>query len=74
MSKRCETCSCWLFSFERESKKFGVCDNTIVDGRILVDREHDVYEQETVIHTEQNFGCIYHTPLHGNVVTKIDLE
>jgi hypothetical protein len=69
-SKFCKTCQFWLPAFERD-KKFGTCDHPTVDGLILVDKEHDAHSENTVIHTEETFGCVYHTPNHGNVVTKL---
>lgn len=71
MSKRCETCLHWAHTFTRSDEKFGECDHPSVDGKILIDKDHDVYDEETIIHTSANFGCIYHTPLHENVVTKL---
>lgn len=71
MPKFCSTCQFWLFIFTRD-KRFGQCDHPLIEGKVLIDTEHDPMEHETVMHTEENFGCIYHTPLHGNVVTKFE--
>jgi hypothetical protein len=46
----------------------GTCENVIVEGHVVLDEEND---SETVLHTNENFGCIHFVPKHGNVVIKI---
>lgn len=67
MSRNCKDCQFWLYVYESLGERFGTCDHPIVEGKIVVDKE---YDGELVIHTEATFGCLYFTPLHGNVVTK----
>jgi len=69
--KFCKGCQHWMSMEHEMNKPFGICDHPTVDGKILVDREQSIYEDNTAIYTEQNFGCIYHTPRHGNVTAKI---
>ena len=66
----CKDCQFWLFVYENMEGKIGTCDHPLVEGKITLDQERD--GDEFVIHTEQYFGCIYHTPLHGNVITKLE--
>jgi hypothetical protein len=40
----------------------------MVEAKVILEGE----DGDSVIHTEATFGCMYHTPIHGNVVTKID--
>lgn len=71
--KFCKTCEHWEEVFKRD-KRFGTCTNPVIEDKIVLDREHEPDDEETVIHTDENFGCIYHTPLHGNVVAKLDIN
>lgn len=67
-SKFCKDCQHWLCSYENVDGKFGTCDHPLVEDKIIMDMERG---GEEVIHTHEDFGCIYHTPLHGNVVSKL---
>jgi hypothetical protein len=66
--KFCKYCEFWLYTYESSGEKFGTCDHPLVEGKVVLEKE---YDGEIVIHTESRFGCIYHSPLHGNVVTKL---
>jgi len=72
-NKLCKTCQFWLLAFSRD-KQYGTCDNPIVEGKVLVDKNHDTFSEDTVLHTSEHFGCIYHSPVHNNVVTKIERD
>lgn len=69
MSRFCKDCQFWLFAYHSGSEKFGTCDHPMVEAKVVLDKE---YDGEAVIHTESTFGCMYFTPEHGNVITKID--
>lgn len=71
MSKYCGGCYYWLYAYESHDEKIGTCDHSLVEAKVLLEKE---YDGEIVIHTEQYFGCIYFTPKHGNVVTRIDVD
>ena len=66
-SRQCEDCESWKFAYTNLGEKFGTCEDPNVEGMVILDPDIDEY----VIHTDAKFGCIYHTPLHGNVVTRI---
>jgi hypothetical protein len=68
----CKDCQFWLFVYKNIVEgDVGTCDHPVVEGKITLDQAHE--DDEYVIHTAANFGCIYHTPHNGNVVTKIDV-
>jgi hypothetical protein len=69
MSRFCKDCQFWLFAYVSIGERFGTCDHPMVEAKVIIDRER---EEEYVIHTESTFGCMYHTPVHGNVATKIN--
>jgi hypothetical protein len=53
--------------------KFGRCDCPLVETSLAVDTEGPLgyKDEECVIFTLQDFGCIQFTPKHGNIVTKL---
>lgn len=64
--KFCQYCEFWLYAYENFEGKYGTCDHPLIEEKIIVDSD-----EERVLHTHHQFGCIYHSPLHGNVVTKL---
>lgn len=71
MANFCRDCQCWLYVYDSCFEKFGTCDNVLVEGQVVLEKE---YDGEIVIHTEEFFGCVHFTPKHGNVITSIDLD
>lgn len=61
----------WGETFTRSDKVFGECTNVLLTDKIIVDKEDDLYRDEKALYTEQRFGCIYFTPISGNVITEI---
>lgn len=67
----CKACIHWSEVFKRMDKTFGECSNVLLTDKVIVDKEDDLYRDEKALYTEQRFGCIYFTPISGNVITEI---
>lgn len=70
----CKDCQFWQEAFKRGSLRFGTCDHPLVPDKVLMDKDDESDADEKVIHTDGYFGCVYFTPEHGNVVTKINIK
>lgn len=59
MSKFCKTCNSWGVSYTTYNGRMGVCINDQVNNSIEKDT-HATKSEDGVLHTNENFGCIYH--------------
>jgi hypothetical protein len=65
--KFCKSCQHWIHRYVSCDGLFGTCEHPLVEDKVIL----DALQEEGVIHTHELFGCIYHVPMHGTVVTKL---
>lgn len=58
MTKFCEDCEWWEFTYQNADKKFGKCSNLFVEENVRVIQDEENIDDPTVL-TEATFGCIY---------------
>lgn len=69
-SNLCGSCQYWINMQHEMNRPFGICEHPLVDSKIVTEKNESPYADKAVF-TDATFGCIYHTPGHGNVVASL---
>jgi hypothetical protein len=67
-AKFCCTCIHWEKDiFTRVGEKFGICHDVVAPGKIVMDT-NTTLNDETILYTEEYYGCIYWRENDGSLL------